>query len=506
MSDPRPSRPSAAVVLLRGHGDALETYWVKRSDAVRYMPGLRAFPGGTANAEDADLEVEGIAPGPERVARACAIREVFEETGVLLAERVEDFAGLDTARTRLLDGVARFPELAREHGWRFRADVVNPAGRWISPVFAATRFETQFFVARAPTGQEPSIRVGELAEGEWVHPIAALARWHAGHETFAAPILYSMIALGEGEEGVAERMALGPEASGKPVRRIELKWGIVLHPMKTRPLPPATHTNAYLVGDREMALIDPGSGDVDELRALFELIEMLGSNERAVKVVLLTHHHPDHIAGLDAVRERLRVPVGAHPETAKRVRVDFAIDDGQWITLVPQDNAADWSLRAIHTPGHARGHLCFYHPRTQSLFSGDHVVGGAGTVIVDPPEGDMSDYLASLERLSGLGAETLFPGHGAPQGAVARRLAELIAHRRGREGKVLAALEPEPRSLTELVERAYADTPRELWPYAERSLLAHLLKLEREGRAASDGERWRVVVAPAAPPRSSPGA
>src|SRR5262249_50387295 len=194
---------------------------------VRYMPGFRAFPGGTANAEDQELEIDGIAPGPERVARACAIREAFEETGVLLAEHI-DLATLDAARTRLLDGGARFPELAREHGWRFRADVVVPAGRWISPPFAATRFETEFFVARAPEGQEPSVRVGELSEGEWVHPIAALARWHAGHEAFAAPILYSMISLGEGEEGLAERMAIWPESSGKPVRRIELKWGIVL--------------------------------------------------------------------------------------------------------------------------------------------------------------------------------------------------------------------------------------------------------------------------------------
>src|SRR5437867_3800921 len=97
----------------------------------------------------------------------------------------------------------------------------------------------------------------------------------AGHETFAAPILYTLIALAEGENDLPERMAGWPEASGKPVRRIELNWGIVLHPMKTRPLPPATHTNAYLVGDREMALIDPGSGDPEELERLFELTEML---------------------------------------------------------------------------------------------------------------------------------------------------------------------------------------------------------------------------------------
>ena len=490
MKNSRPSRPSAAVVLLRGLGDTLETYWVERSDAVRYMPGFRAFPGGTADAADASLEIEGLAAGPERTARACAIREAFEETGVLLADGSFDRGALAEARDRLLAGAESFSELARAHGWRFRAETLTPAGRWVSPAFAATRFETEFFLAHAPLDPQPSVRPGELASGEWVRPVDALQRWQAGRETFAAPILYTMIALAEGEEDLPRRMAEWPETSGKPVRRIELKWGIVLQPMKTRPLPPATHTNTYLVADREMALIDPGSGDPDEVAHLFELIEMLASDQRRVQVVLLTHHHPDHVAGLDAVRARYRVKVGAHPETARHVRVDFTIADGQWIPLAHALD--DWNLRAVHTPGHARGHLCFFHPRTRSLFSGDHVVGGTGTVIVDPPDGDMADYLRSLDRLMALGATTLFPGHGAPQGGVERRLRDLKAHRLTREAKVTAALAATPRTVAELVERAYDDTARALWPYAERSLLAHLLKLESEGLARREGERWRL--------------
>jgi len=491
VTDLRPRRPSAAVVLLRGHGESLETYWVLRSDAVRYMPEFRAFPGGTADADDASIDIEGIQPGTERTARACAIREVFEETGVLLAESDVDEPTRNAARDRLLEGRATFAELVREHGWRFHAEALVPAGRWVSPAFAATRFETEFFLTRLTHAQEPHIRPGELASGEWISPLTALRRWQAGAETFAAPVLYTMIALGQGEEDLPRRLTEWPEASGKPVRRIELKWGIVLHPMKTRPLPPATHSNTYLVGDREMALIDPGSGDEAELQRLFDLIEMLGTDQRKVQVVLLTHHHPDHVAGVEAVRQRYGVKVGAHPETAKHVRVDFSIDDGQWIPLVYSQD--DWNLRAIHTPGHTRGHLCFYHPRTRSLFSGDHVVGGVGTVIIDPPEGDMADYVRSLERLAKLGAETLFPGHGAPQGAVARRLRHLLEHRLEREAKVVAALDREPRTLQALIERVYVDTPRELWPYAERSLLAHLLKLEAEGRARRESDFWKGV-------------
>jgi glyoxylase-like metal-dependent hydrolase (beta-lactamase superfamily II) len=277
-----------------------------------------------------------------------------------------------------------------------------------------------------------------------------------------------------------------PQLAGQPVRRIELKWGVVLQPMKTRPLPPATHTNAYLVGERDMALIDPGSAEPAEREGLFKLIETLEAEGRKLTMILATHHHGDHIAGIEAVRARYRVPVASHPGIAKLVGAGHALHDGDIVPL-----AGGWDLRVLHTPGHTRTHLCFLHERTRSLFCGDHIVGGTGTVIIDPPEGDMADYVASLSRLLTLNIETLFPGHGGPRGGAERRIRWLIAHRLEREAKVLAALDREPRTIAALVERAYQDTRRDLWPYAERSLLAHLLKLEGEGRATRDGDRWR---------------
>jgi ribonuclease/clavin/mitogillin len=499
---PKPRmQDSAAVVLMRGAGPALEAYWVKRGEAVGYMPGFHAFIGGKVNGEDRALEVAGAGGEEDRLLRACALREAFEETGVLLGlDAPAEFAPLAEARRRLLAGEATFAALAGEHGWRFRADALVFAGRWTTPPFASQHFDTSFFLARVPEGQEPAILPGELECGEWIAPAEAMARWKRGEATFAAPILYTMLALADEARGdgalddaslasLGNRLAAVPAIAAGPARRIELKWGIVLQPMKTRPLPPATHTNAYLVGEREMALIDPGSGEPAELEALFALIDSLRADGRALKLVLITHHHPDHTGGVDAVRERYRVKVAAHAETARHVRVDFTLADRDWIPLVP--GTGDWNLRALHTPGHARGHLCFLHPRTRSLFTGDHIPGGSGTVIIDPPEGDMSDYVASLERLLGEPVETLFPGHGSPQGGAMRRIRWLIAHRLEREAKVIAALGPEPAALAALLERAYVDTPRELWAYAERSLLAHLIKLEREGRARREGESWR---------------
>jgi glyoxylase-like metal-dependent hydrolase (beta-lactamase superfamily II) len=186
------------------------------------------------------------------------------------------------------------------------------------------------------------------------------------------------------------------------------------------------------------------------------------------------------------------VPLAAHAETAKHVRVDVTLADGERIPLLP-GAGGDWTLEVLHTPGHAPGHLCLFHRRTGTLLTGDQVPGGTGTVIIDPPDGDMAAYLRSLERLAALPVRTLFPGHGGPQGAALRRIRKLIEHRLGRETRVLAALGPEPRGLAELVEFAYADTPRELWPYAERSLLAHLIKLESEGRVQRAGSAWRAA-------------
>jgi len=521
-SDTNPARPdtppapgifraSAVVVLVRGRGDALEVYWVRRSDAVPAMPGFHAFIGGGVSAEDTALAAamsppqgddaaagaDGFDAAQLRVLEACVIREAFEETGVLLGTGARtDPAALAAMRDRVLEGTTSFGALAREHGWGFEGGALRYIGRWTTPPFSTARFDSAFFLAEVPAQQEPTIIPGELASGEWIAPEVALARWKAGEAAFAAPILHVLLdlagAASEGGDGfdaaVLERLRSAPRRAGQPVRRIELKWGIVLHPTKTRPLPPATHTNTYLVGDRGMALIDPGSAEPAELEPLYDLIDSLAADGRRVACILATHQHPDHIAGIEAVRARYSVPVLSHVESARAVRPDRTLEDGEIVAL--ESDARDWSLRAIHTPGHTRGHLSFLHPGTGSLFTGDHIPGGNGSVIIDPPDGDMSEYLESLERLLAEPIETLFPGHGSPQGGAHRRIRAMIAHRLEREAKVLAALEGTSRSLPELVARAYADTPRELWGYAERSLLAHLLKLEREHRATRDGDRW----------------
>src|SRR5512138_3544115 len=194
-------RDAAVVVLVRGHGPDLETFWVRRSDAVPVQPGFHAFIGGKVDAADADLPLPGVADEIDRAARACAIREALEEAGVLVALKgAADPAALAAARERLLAGGVTLEALAREHGWSFDPAALEYAGRWQTPVFAPVRFDTLYYLARVPEGQRPSVIPGELAHGEWVKPAAALARWERGEATFVAPILWALRALAQGED------------------------------------------------------------------------------------------------------------------------------------------------------------------------------------------------------------------------------------------------------------------------------------------------------------------
>jgi glyoxylase-like metal-dependent hydrolase (beta-lactamase superfamily II) len=255
--------------------------------------------------------------------------------------------------------------------------------------------------------------------------------------------------------------------------------GIRVLALRTPTLPPAVHTNVYLVGPDAgpVAVIDPGSPYPDEQAALDRV---LATTPPAA--VLLTHHHGDHSGGAMALARRWSVPIAAHAATARRLagRVD--------VTELIGDGDTVYGATAIATPGHADGHLCFAIGET--VIAGD-MVAGLGTILIDPSEGDMAIYLASLERLLARPQMMLLPAHGPAIPDGHGKLREYLAHRRLREAKVVAALGDEPRTLAQLVPEVYSDTPRAVWALAERSLLAHLVKLVREQRAVDIGDgRW----------------
>jgi len=255
--------------------------------------------------------------------------------------------------------------------------------------------------------------------------------------------------------------------------------GIRVLALRTPTLPPAAHTNVYLVGPQAgpVAVIDPGSPYPEQQAILDRVLEDLPP-----AAVLLTHHHGDHVGGAAALAERWSVPVAAHAATARRLAGRVAV------TQTIEDGDTVYGATAIFTPGHAEGHLCY--AVGGATIAGD-MVAGIGTILIDPSEGDMAVYLASLERLLARPQMTLLPAHGPAIVDGHGKLREYLSHRKLREAKVAAALGDQPRPLAELVAEAYSDTPRVLWGLAERSLLAHLVKLAREQRAVDVGDgRW----------------
>lgn len=273
------------------------------------------------------------------------------------------------------------------------------------------------------------------------------------------------------------------EADRAPHSPFEVQADLRVVPVRTPTLPPATHTNCVVVGRRDVVVIDPASPYEDEQQRLRSWLE---ANELRVCAILLTHQHPDHVGGANALRDALDVPVLAHPATTAAleglVRVDDALFEGDLVSEAIEADL-DLPLRVLHTPGHARGHLAFRDERTGAVVAGD-LVAEQGTIVIDPPDGDMADYLATLGRLIVLGTGVIIPAHGGPIPRGEDKLLEYIGHRQMREEQLQDALGARPQRSgrpIDLVPTIYPDVPPMFHPLAARQVLAHLLKLEQEG-------------------------
>jgi ribonuclease/clavin/mitogillin len=254
-----------------------------------------------------------------------------------------------------------------------------------------------------------------------------------------------------------------------------------------RTIHPSHHTNAYLVGENEFALVDPGSADDDMIGKMLDAAAEAGGDERSIKILLLTHFHRDHLEGVPKLKRITGALVVAHrPIFPLPLDIDMTIDDGDVIKI------GGMELTAVHTPGHAKEHFCFHVPSEKALLTGDMILG-EGTVIIAPPWGDMKDYMDSLEKLKDFEADTIYPGHGPDVHDPRGKIEEYIRHRLMRESQVIESLEKGIVKIPEMVKVMYANVPEFLHPLAESSVLANLIKLRDEGRVGeSRGGTWRL--------------
>lgn len=267
--------------------------------------------------------------------------------------------------------------------------------------------------------------------------------------------------------------------------------------LRSPTLPPATHTNCYLVGDKQLTAIDPASPWEDEQGRLLEALDGLEREGEVLERILLTHHHMDHVSGAmalrDAYRERGRsIPIVAHPVTADLlsdvVEIDGFVHHGD--TLM----CGGVEANIHHTPGHAPGHVVLELEAGDAIVAGD-MVAGVGTILIAPHEGDLGDYIASLEAMMALGRRMLLPAHGDPLEPAETVLSFYIAHRHSRTEQIRTTLETHG-ALTPagIVSHVYAEVDRRAWPIAEVQVQAHLDWMQTHGLARpADEGRWRTA-------------
>ena len=302
-----------------------------------------------------------------------------------------------------------------------------------------------------------------------------------------------------------------PEARGGPARLEELfetdhdpAYGtaIQVSPLlqrvtATNPSPfTFTGSGTYIVGRRHVAVIDPGPDDAAHVASLLRVLE-----SRTVTHICVTHTHSDHSPASRALADATGAPIlgfGPHPpiDARRGGNAASAVDDepGDWdfapdVALAHGDIIAGdgWTLECLHTPGHISNHLCFAVPEENGVLTGDHVMGWSSTII-PPPDGDLGDYLRSLQLLIDRGDrdQVYWPTHGPPIATPVRYARALLAHRHRRTTQILRCLRDGPATIPAMVARMYTTTPRILHPAAERSVLAHLIHLTEHGEVTAE--------------------
>jgi glyoxylase-like metal-dependent hydrolase (beta-lactamase superfamily II)/8-oxo-dGTP pyrophosphatase MutT (NUDIX family) len=448
---PAPIFDAVTAVLMQGG----ELYLARRHRKLAAFPGFHAFAGGKVDKTDSNEP---------------------------LAEPV--FGGFEP---RLIRGLSR--ELHEELGYDLIADVaqvraVRQMGIALTPPAAPVRFNTYFFRVDLDARPGFTLQAPEIEDGEWATPAQWMERYRRGELLLAPPTLATVRSL-EKDPQATDAGFIDFNQWGQ-LFPVEAMHGVKQYFVRSNTLPPAMHTNCFLIGDAgaNRILVDPSPNSPEELERLYAVASKAGFDE-----VFLTHHHPDHCQYADELARRAGVPLGMSAWTlghlrSKEARYGVGPDYGAGLsikTYAEGDEVTRWlnqPVRALEVPGHDEGQLALMPDNRAWCIVGD-LIQGIGTVVIAPPEGDMRKYFATLERVIALQPKAIYPSHGLALGGT-HYLEQALDHRRMREAHVLNLFKA-GRSMQEMLAEIYKDVDPRLLPLAQINIESHLTKLRQDG-------------------------
>ena len=452
-----------------------------RVSAVPAFPDYWAFPGGGVSRVDQAALASNPAWFPERdederAALVALLREMVEEVGLTTGSDGIEVVD-ENLRARILEDKGYWSKAADSGEILVNGNGFTVISERTTPPLAPLRFRNHFFTMECDV--EPILIEGDNAEFDdfrWATPQQLLDEWHR-HEIRLPPPLVMILRelVTDTIENSIDQMSMSPS---KDNVRIEFAPGVECLPLPTATLPPATHTNCYILGvpGGERIIIDPAAKNDEGLALLQEKVDQIMADGSTIIATIFTHRHADHIGDLSAISNIYQAPIWASSETLETIspcESDRVLKEGDMVKV----DEVSWSI--IETPGHCPGQLCLVSQA--GIISADNVVQ-VGTILVPSGEGDMTAYIEGLYRLRDYNANLLFPGHGPVVTNPNKQISHYIEHREKRHEAVFTAWQNGLREIEELSHAAYADTPDAHPMLKIDQTMSHLDALRKEGR------------------------
>ena len=496
-SEPAPPRSSASVMLSRNSDSGHEVLMGHRSPELLAFPDLWSFPGGGISRVDRksakDFPQLLADRGSDRLAVFTLLREMVEEVGISPDGKGGFLEVEDEVRKRVCEDKSAWIKEVESGNISIVDFDCHVITERITPPQSPMRFHNLFFhVMLADSMAEPSFPPGrsEFDEFRWWDPRDLISAWEGNEIHIPAPIvtifrdLISEMDLGSDLVSACDSLAKDPPSGP---HRFEYAPGVECVLIPTATLPPATHTNCFVLGERGgmRAIVDPAIREEEGFEELKAKVEEIKADGSEILCTIFTHRHQDHLGDMSLISRLYEAPVWASSETLEAISCldSMSLAEGDSISLKGPSGESIWEV--IETPGHCPGQICLVGE--PGIVSADNCTI-VGTILVPSSDGDMGAYISGLERLRDLEPHKLFPGHGPFIPNPRRTIDEYISHRMSRHNMVLHAVRSGKTSLRDIAKSTYSDTPDANLALAEDQVLSHLKELVRSGEVSMSGE------------------